>query len=134
MKMQHLSVILTVINLAVLFFLLSQWHPVKAQQQQQAVTPVLRGRALEIVDSQGKVRASITIQPPVEVDGKHYPQTVLLRLIDSKGKPLVKLGAAENGSGLTLSNEVDEGVLLHGHNEGSFIKLTHKGKARVIEP
>ncbi len=134
MKVQHITLALTVLNLVLMTFLLSQLHPVGAQQQPPSVSPVLRGRALEIVDSQGRVRASITIQPPVSVDGKHYPETVLLRLIESNGKPLVKLGSAENGSGLTLVNASDEGVLIHGYNEGSFVQLTHKGKERVIEP
>jgi hypothetical protein len=135
MKMQRIALFLTVVNLAIMTFLLAQFRPAHAQQQQhQNVAPVLRGRGLEIVDSLGRVRASITIQPPVEVDGKNYPQTVLLRLIESNGKPLVKLGAAENGSGLTMTNALDEGVLIHGHNDGSFVKITNKGKERVIEP
>ncbi len=134
MKMQHISIALTAINLIIMTFLLTQLRPVYAQQQQQYVTPVLRGRALEIVDSLGKVRASITIQPPVEVEGKKYPQTVLLRLIDTKGGPLVKLGAAENGSGLSLSDESEGGVLIHARNAGSFVKITNQGKEQVIKP
>ena len=93
--MQHISIALTFINLALMTFLLAQLRPANAQQQQKA-SQVLRGRALEIVDSLGKIRASITIQPPTVVDGKMYPQTVLLRLIDNTGTPLVTLGAADN--------------------------------------
>jgi len=115
-------------------FLLGQLRPARAQQQLQNIAPVLRGRGLEIVDSLGKVRASISILPPVEMDGKKYPQTVLLRLIDSKGKPIVKLGAAENGGALSLINQSDQGVLIHGHNDGSYLKITHQNKKRVIEP
>jgi hypothetical protein len=135
MKMQHIAFALTLVNLAIITFLLAQFRPAHAEQiQQQNVAAVLRGRALEIVDSLGKVRASITIQPPVELDGKRYPQTVLLRLIESKGKPLVKLGAAENGSALSLIDASDEGVLINGHTDGSFVKVTNKGKVRVIQP
>jgi hypothetical protein len=136
MKMQSVAVALTILNLIIMTFLLAQIYPVRAQQEQsqQNVIPVLRGRALEIVDSLGRVRASITIQPPVEMDGKKYPENVLLRLIESRGKPLVKLGAAENGSGLTLINSYDQGVLIHGHNDGSFIKITTRDKERVIQP
>src|SRR4051794_33423128 len=108
MKMQNIAIALTVVNLAIMTFLLAQMHPAKAQQQVQNVAPVLRGQALEIVDSLGRVRASITLQPPVEVGGKKYSQSVLLRLINSKGKPLVKLGAAEEGSGLMLIDDSDE--------------------------
>jgi hypothetical protein len=134
MKIQHIAVALTVINLAIMTFLLAQLQSAKAQHQEQNVTPVLRARALEIVDSLGRVRASITLLPPEEVGGKKYPQTVLLRLITSKGKPMVKLGAAENGSGLSLVNEFDEGVLIHGYNDSSFVKITNKGKEQVIIP
>ncbi|MBD0288181.1 MAG: hypothetical protein ICV79_22560 [Flavisolibacter sp.] len=134
MKMQHIAVALTVVNLAIMTILLAQMHPARAQQQEQKQSPVLRGRALEIVDSIGKVRASISILPPVEVDGKKYPETVLLRLIDNQQKPLVKLGAAGHGSGLSLSDEFDGGVLIHARDTGSFVKITNKGKERVIKP
>ena len=133
MKMQHISIALTFINLALMTFLLAQLRPANAQQQQNA-SQVLRGRALEIVDSLGKIRASITIHPPTVVDGKMYPQTVLLRLIDNKGGPLVKLGAAENGSGLSLSDEHEGGVLIHARGTGSFVQITTQGKQQVIKP
>jgi hypothetical protein len=132
MKMQRVAVGLTIVNLAIMTFLLAQFRSAHAQQQN--VAPVLRGRALEIVDSLGRVRASITVQPPVEVDGKKYPQTVLLRLIDNRGGPLVKLGAAENGSGLSLSDEASGGVLIHARDSGSFFKITNKGKEHLIQP
>lgn len=134
MKMQRIAIALTVINLVIMTFLLAQMRPVNAQQQRQEVTQVLRGHALEIVDSLGKVRASITVQPPVEVDRKKYPQTVLLRLIDNKGGPLVKLSAAENGSGFSLSDESEGGVLIHARDAGSFVKISNQGKERVITP
>jgi len=132
MKMNRVAIGCTLINLLVMTVLFTQLREAKAQQQN--VIPILRARALEIVDNGGKVRASISIQPPVEVEGKKYPQTVLLRLIDSKGKPLVKLAAAENGAGLTLTNTSDEGILMHGNDDGSFVRITHKGKKQLIEP
>ena len=135
MKMQRIAISLTVVNLILMVFLLAQFRPARAQtEQQQNIAPVLRGRALEIVDSLGRIRASITVQPPVEVDGKRYPQTVLLRLIDTRGGPLVKLNAGENGSGLSLSDEANGGVLIHARDSGSFFKITNKGRERVIKP
>lgn len=135
MKMQRIAISLTVVNLILMVFLLAQFRPARAQsEQQQNIAPVLRGRALEIVDSLGRIRASITVQPPVEVDGKRYPQTVLLRLIDNRGGPLVKLNAGENGSGLSLSDEANGGVLIHARDSGSFFKITNKGRERVIKP
>ena len=134
MKIQRIAFALTLVNIAILAFLLTQMRPAYAQEQRQNIVPVLRGRALEIVDSQGRVRASITLQPPVEVDGKKYPENILFRLIEPKGKPMVKIGAAENGAGLMVINQSDEGVLIHGHNDSSFVKLTYKGKERIIKP
>ncbi len=56
MKIQRFAIALTLINLALLILLLAQ----KLSAGAQNVAPVLRGRALEIVDSEGRVRASIT--------------------------------------------------------------------------
>ena len=52
-------IVLTVVNLAVLVFTLAGLRPAGAQ----GAAPVLRGRGLEIVDDQGRVRASITVMP-----------------------------------------------------------------------
>ena len=135
MKTQHVAIILTVINLVVLSISLARMQPALAQPAQQQIAPVLRGRALEIVDSLGKIRASITIEPPVEVAGKHYPETVLLRLIDPRKKPLVKMTAAENGSALGFSDEADGGVLIVARNDGRFVKITdHDGKTQILKP
>jgi hypothetical protein len=135
MKMQRIAITLTVINLVLMIFLLAQMRPASAQQQRQDIAPVLRGRALEIVDSLGRVRASISVLPPVEVSGVMYPQTVLLRLIDTKGGPLVKLGAAENGGGLNLDDGSDGGVQIIANNKGSFLKIKNQdGREQVIKP
>ena len=135
MKIQRIAIALTVINLVLMIFLLAKLRPASAQQQPQNSLTVLRGRALEIVDSLGKVRASISILPPVTMGGKLYPQTVLLRLIDSKGGPLVKLGAAEDGGSLNLDDGADGGVQLIANNDGSFIKVKNQnGKEQVVKP
>ena len=124
---------LTVINLALMIFVLSELKPASAQQQNSS--QVLRGRSLEIVDSLGKVRASIKIEPPVTMNGKLYPQSVILRLVDTKGGPLVKLGAAEDGGGLNLDDGADGGVQLIADSKGSFIKVKNQdGKEQVVKP
>ena len=38
---------------------------------------------------------------------KGYPETVLLRLIDSEGAPNVKIAATEDGSALSFGGESD---------------------------
>jgi len=59
MKPQQIMVALTVANAGMLLFSLTQPHRVEAQ----GVAPVLRGRALEIVDDQGRVQAEIKVLP-----------------------------------------------------------------------
>ncbi|MFL5417346.1 MAG: hypothetical protein ACJ78Y_15195 [Myxococcales bacterium] len=51
---------LTAVNLALLVFLLARTHPAEAHD---GAPPVLRGSGLSIVDAQGRVRASIMMQP-----------------------------------------------------------------------
>jgi hypothetical protein len=136
MKIQRLSIVLTVINLLLVTFSLAQFHPTEAQ----GAAPVLRGRALEIVDKEGRVRASITVHPagpsiPVP-DGKIYPETVILRLIDPNGRPSVKLGASEQGSGLGLGGDSDlTYVVLKAEGASSSLKLTNKdGREQLVKP
>ena len=102
---------------------------------------MLRGRALEIVDDKGRVRAMIKVlpeDPNVKMpDGTTgYPETVLLRLIDSKGGPNVKIAATEDGSAMSLggeSNPTHIQVLARGSR--TSLKLVNKdGQERVIKP
>ncbi len=105
------------------------------------VPEVLRARGLEIVDDAGRVRAMIKIfpeDPKVEMpDGTTgYPETVLLRLINSKGAPNVKISATEDGSGMSLggnSNPTHIQVLARGDN--TSLKLVNKnGREQMIKP
>lgn len=137
MKTQRFAIVLTVINLVILTFNLAHSRPATAE----GVAPVLRGRALEIVDEQGKVRASIKIHPADKTfkmpDGKTgYPETVMFRLIDGNGRPEVKLGASELGGGLGLVGESDSTrVLLQAEGRDSSLKMTNKeGREQVIKP
>ena len=79
MKTSRSLIALTAMNVVLLLLALAQQlHPAFAQ----AEPPVLRGRALEIVDGQGRVRASISVLPPGKSsDGEETHETVLLRLI-----------------------------------------------------
>jgi hypothetical protein len=94
MKIQRLLIVLTILNLALLLALLFQARPTLAQN----VAPVLRGKGLEIVDDHGRVRASITLLPASTANKEPFPETVILRLSDANGKPVVKLAASEQGS------------------------------------
>ena len=55
MKIQRFAIGITLLNLGLLIFVVAQGRKVEAK----GVAPVLRGRALEIVDEQGRVRAEI---------------------------------------------------------------------------
>src|SRR4051794_17434222 len=107
MKTQRLSFVLTVVNLVLLVYLLSTYRKLQAAD---GVAPVLRGHALQIVDDQGRVRAGISVLPPstFKPTGKEYPETVIFRLIDAKGRPEVKITASEEGAGLGFVGRGDE--------------------------
>lgn len=135
MKTQKLAVGLTVLNLVILMLVLLRAKSAPSLE----VASVLRGRALEIVDDQGRVRAMIKVFPPNPAkmpDGTMgYPETVLLRLIDSKGAPNVKIAATEDGSVVSLggeSNPTHVQVLARGTNPS--LKLVNKdGREQTIK-
>ena len=133
MKNQRFLVLLTLLNLVLLIGLvLERARPAFAQPSN---LPLLRGRGLEIVDSLGRVRAMIGVVPPSTVDGKLYPETVLLRLIDPKSGPVVKIGAASNGGALGLTDGANRGVQVFAHDTGSFMRIVDRsGRERVIRP
>jgi hypothetical protein len=143
MKSQRLLIALTVLNLGLLVFLLAQVEirflgfRFLGSAEMNSAGSVLRGRSLEITDDEGRTRASIKVYPPsVLPDGTTYPETVLLRLINSQGTPNVKLAATEDGSGLVLSGESNPThvqILVRGTT--SSLKLTNKdGQQHSIAP
>lgn len=134
MKTQRFAIVLTVFNLVILILIFSQNRAGEAQ----GVAPVLRGRALEIVDERGQVRARINIEPGAKTtpDGKSYPEEVVFRLTDPQGRIRVKLGAGRDGSGLMLADDTQQpGVHMLAKGTGSFLKLINKnGREQVIKP
>ena len=129
MKGQRL--ILTALILGnVLVLTLTVFRPGSAEAQ--GVEPVLRGRGLEIVDDHGRVRASITIFPATP----GYPETVLLRLQTSAGRPNVKIAATEDGSALLLGGQSDPTFIQAlARGAKTSVKLKNKtGRQRVIKP
>ncbi len=135
MKTQQLLFALTVANAAMLVFSLTQPHSTAAQD----IAPVIRGRALEIVDDHGHVRAEIKVlpaQPTLKMpDGTTgYPETVQLRLISSQNSPHVKLATMEDGAGLVLGGEKGYTQLLS-RGTDPFIKIVTKdGREKTIKP
>ena len=137
MKIQPLLLVLTILNALLLVILLTKPPAATAQE----ATSVLRAHSLEIVDEHGRVRAAIRVFPAdpkvVMPDGtKGYPETVLLRLINSKGRPNMKIAAMEDGSGINLGGEADPAdIQLLARGSSTFAKLTNKkGKQQLVKP
>jgi hypothetical protein len=137
MKTQRLGIALTVLNLVFLTFVLLRAKSAVSTD----VAPALRGRALEIVDDQERIRAMIKIfpaDPTVKMpDGRTgYPETVLLRLIDSKGAPNVKIAATEDGSAVSFggeSNPTHVQVLARGKST-SLRLVNQDGREQLLKP
>jgi hypothetical protein len=130
-----LLVALTLVNLALLVLMLTQLKPAVAQ----GVPPVLRGRALEIVDEQGRVRASITVLPAGrQADGAPYAETVLFRLITERGRPSVKIGASEEAAGMSLAGPTgtrDTYVILEAKGKTTSLRLRNEdGREQIVKP
>ena len=135
MKTQRILIILTLVNLVVLVLSLAERRTVAAE----TVSPVLRGRALEIVDEQGRVRASLTVLPAgTSEHGDRYPETVLLRLITERGRPSVKISASEEAAGVSLagpSSTKDTYVIVEAKGRASSLKLRNEdGREQILKP
>jgi hypothetical protein len=135
MKTQRLLVVLTLVNLALSTFMLARMSPAAAD----GVPAVLRGRALEIVDDRGRVRASLQVLPAkTQADGEAYHETVLLRLITERGRPSVKIGASEQAAGMSLAGPTDTKdtyVILEAKGTTSSLRLRNEdGREQVVRP
>jgi hypothetical protein len=83
MQLNRLLLALTTANAVGLVAIAVGLRPAQAD----SVPAVLRGRALEIVDQEGRVRASISVLPAgASAKGDAFRETVLLRLITEKGR------------------------------------------------
>ena len=122
MRGRLLLATLTGLNLALLIWLVAAGREVVAQQD---VVPVLRAKAIELVDDNGVVRAQLI----ASVEGE-----TLLRMRDAKGEVRVKLGAGEDGSGLMLADQSTEpGLHILAKRGTTTVSLTDTdGTRRVI--
>ena len=133
MKSQTIGLILTVVNLMIMVFLLAQLQPSYARKTDSA--SVLRGTGLEIVDDHGKVRASITVLPDTRNEKGVTPGGIIFRLIDTYGKPIIKIGADYEGGGMSIVDRADAGYIqLIAREKGNFIRLKNvDGKEKLLE-
>lgn len=133
MKSQRLLISLTLVNVVLLLFLLTQMYRTNANE----APPVLRARGLQIVDAQDRIRAEIMVHGPETVNGKTYPETVLFRMATAQRAPLVKLTASENGSALGLSDDsAPGGIQLYANRDkGNFVKVvSNDGREQTLKP
>jgi hypothetical protein len=133
MKLHRLLLALTVLNCALLAFLLLSNARLAAAED---AAPVLRGRGLEIVDTHGRVRASIAVLPgTVQANGETSAETVLLRLITERGRPSVKIGASEQTAGLSFAGPTgtkDTYVILQSDGRASSLKLRNEDARELV--
>ena len=136
MKIPRSLFALTAVNLALLLLTVAQQlRPAFAQGE----PPVLRGRGLEIVDAQGRIRASITVLPPARsANGDAQAETVLLRLITERGRPSVKIASSEPASGLSFAGPTgtkDTYLVLQAKGTTSSLKMRNEnGREQVLGP
>jgi hypothetical protein len=123
---------LTVINSVLLVVLLfQQFRPAFAANQPD----ILRGRGLQIVDGQGRVRASISVlEPEKSADS----ETVLLRLITERGRPTVKIAASEPSTGVMVAGPTNTKAtfaILNAGTSTSSLKLSNEdGQEQLVTP
>jgi len=136
MKNPQVLAALTVVNLLLLVLVVTQQlGPAFADTG----LAVLRGRALEIVDDQGRVRASINVLPAGRsANGDAYAETVILRLSTEQGRPSVKLAASEPASGLSLAGPTGTKstyLILEAKGEVSSLRLRNEdGAEKILTP
>jgi hypothetical protein len=131
--------ILTILNLSLLAA--SIIRPLVAGEA-AAAAPMLRAQGLDVVDAQGRVRASIHVLPAgparyadgtIQKDAQPMAETVLFRLIRADGRPTVKIATTEQGSAMTLGGGVDPTYIVVDSNGGEpSITLTDAHGARSI--
>lgn len=137
MKIHRLLIVLTLVNFGLLLFQLFDGH--RAAADTGSVAPVLRARALQIVDGEGRVRASLAVLPAAtQKNGEKSKETVLLRLITQRGRPSVKIDASEEAAGLALTGPTgtkSTWVTLRAEGGKSSLTLRNEdGREQVIKP
>jgi hypothetical protein len=128
---QRLPIVLTVLNLVLLAFLVTQTRlsigPNGLRLWTNIDRSVLRGRALEIVDDEGRIRAAINLHPADQATS--YPETMIFRLIDQNGRPSVKLANSERGGLLALVSDAEGNYV---QLSGREIAVTKDGQRQAI--
>jgi hypothetical protein len=108
----------------------------------QGTPPVLRGRGLEIVDDAGRCArehrdpAGRSEREDAGRDDRHHGDPCCYRLVNSKGRPNVKIAAHERGAGALIAGDTDPTwVQILAENGNTAIRLSNQdGRSRLIAP
>jgi|SRR6478609_2980524 len=121
MKTQNTLNVLLAVALVIAIFVAARPAP------DQNVLPIVRTQQFELVDKNGKVRASIKIEDSGET---------VFRLMDEDQTIRVKIGGSKEGSGLVmLNNETNPGVhVLAKKDKTSFTITDQKGNKKELIP
>lgn len=110
MKTQRFSVLMLLLNLAVILFMAAKPH--------QETFDKISVQEFELLDKNGERRASIRVEPGGDV---------VFRMSDATGTIRVKLGAGEDGSGLVLLNDAtNPGLHALAKKNGTSLTLIDK--------
>ena len=114
------------VNLLLLLGVLVQWRAATAQTAPPAVAPVVRARAIELVDGGGRVRAQLSVEQNGEA---------VFRMRDAEGTIRVKLGASKHGSALVLiDGSTEPGVHVMAGMSGTSLTVKRGAQQQVITP
>jgi len=132
-RFQRLSIALAAANFVLLLGILLGHVPSLAAKTQAA--PVLRGRAIEIVDANGQVRFGVSIEAPTTEGGKRYPDRVLMRFSSPGAGPGVKLVSSAEGTALLIMQNDRPAARIVAQKDSAFIRLIGAdAKERTIAP
>jgi hypothetical protein len=136
-KTTWIPLVLTLVNLGLLAY---QAGSIAAANPATAA-PILRGSGIEIVDSEGRLRAQLKLEAADASskmpDGKiGYPENVIFRLITPDGKPRLKLTTSQEGSSLMLLGDSDttHTILKAGAAQTSLLLRNTEANQRVLSP
>ena len=120
MKLQRIVIILSIVNVLALAFVFAE----RRTSADEAISPKVRTRAIELVDDSGKTRATLDVEKTGEV---------VFRLRDEKGTIRTKFSAGQDGSGLSLMDDRTEAtVQIRANRDGGGITLFDRGGAKNV--
>lgn len=127
MKSYKVMLLLTITNVALVagaWFGIVSARPGSAAQS-APTSDVLRAKAFEVVNDDGKVVAQLQV-------GADGSGDIRLRTVD--GIVGVKLGADPDGAGLILFKDAEPAVWARTNDDGTKLTLAEEGQKRVIRP